>query len=84
MKCGFQTTDGAPEQFVPQRFDTPPFTQKQLAEQLGVSQQVVSNRLREMGKIQNASRWVPPYNTIHYKILSLSAWKQFRNLTGLI
>ena len=27
-------------------------TQKQLAEQLSVSHQVVSNRLREMGKIQ--------------------------------
>ena len=25
MKCGFQTTDGAPEQFVLQRFDTAPF-----------------------------------------------------------
>jgi len=34
-------------------------TQKQLAEQLSVSQQAVSNRLREMGKIQKVSRWVP-------------------------
>ena len=25
MKCGFQTTDGAPEQFVLYRFDTIPF-----------------------------------------------------------
>ena len=25
MKCGFQTTDGAPEQFVLQRFGTAPF-----------------------------------------------------------
>ena len=33
--------------------------QKQLAEQLGVSQQAVFNRLREMGKIQNTGRWVP-------------------------
>jgi len=33
-------------------------TQKQLAEQLSVSQQVVSNRLREMGKIQKVGRWV--------------------------
>ena len=29
------------------------------AEQLGVSQQTVSNRLREMGKIQKTGRWVP-------------------------
>ena len=34
-------------------------TQKQLAEQLGVNQQYVSNRLREMGKIQKTGRWVP-------------------------
>jgi len=34
-------------------------TQKQLAEQLSVNQQTVSNRLREMGKIQKVSRWVP-------------------------
>jgi len=34
-------------------------TQKQLAEQLSVSQQAVSNRLREMGKIQKVGRWVP-------------------------
>ena len=33
-------------------------TQKQLAEQLSVSQQAVSNRLREMGKIQKVDRWV--------------------------
>ena len=33
-------------------------TQKQLTEQLGVSQQVVYNRLREMGKIRNNGRWV--------------------------
>ena len=33
-------------------------TQKQLAEQLSVSQQVVSSRLREMGKIQKVGRWV--------------------------
>jgi len=33
-------------------------TQK-LAEQLSVSQQAVSNRLREMGKIQKVGRWVP-------------------------
>ena len=32
-------------------------TQKQFAEQLSVSQQAVSNRLREMGKIQKV-RWV--------------------------
>ena len=30
-------------------------TQKQLSEQLGVSQKAVSSRLREMGKIQNTS-----------------------------
>ena len=34
-------------------------TQKQLAEQLSGSQQAVSNRLREMGKIQKVGRWVP-------------------------
>jgi len=34
-------------------------TQKQLAEQLSVSQQVVSNRLREIRKIQKVGRWVP-------------------------
>ena len=34
-------------------------TQKQLAEQLSVSQQAVSNRLREMGKIQKVGRWMP-------------------------
>ena len=34
-------------------------TQKQLAEQLSVSQQVVSNRLWEMRKIQKVGRWVP-------------------------
>ena len=34
-------------------------TQKQFAEQLGVSQQVVSYRPQEMGKIQNSGRWVP-------------------------
>ena len=33
--------------------------QKQLAEQLGVSQQDVFNWLREMGKIEKTSRWVP-------------------------
>ena len=32
-------------------------TQRQLAEQLGVSQQSVSNRVREMGKIQKSDRW---------------------------
>lgn len=34
-------------------------TQKQLAEQLGVSQQAVFNRLREMGKIQKVGIWLP-------------------------
>ena len=34
-------------------------TQKQLVEQLGVSQQAVSDRLQEMGKIQKIGRWVP-------------------------
>ena len=34
-------------------------THKQLAEQLGVSQRIVSDRLREMGKIQKSGRWVP-------------------------
>ncbi|EGI58037.1 Mariner Mos1 transposase [Acromyrmex echinatior] len=33
-------------------------TQKQLAEQLSVSQQIVSNRLREMEKIQKVGRWI--------------------------
>ena len=33
--------------------------QKQLDEQLGVSQQAVSNRSREMGKIQKTVIWVP-------------------------
>ena len=32
---------------------------EQLAEQLDVSQQTVSNRLRKMGKIQMFYRWVP-------------------------
>ena len=34
-------------------------TQKQLADQLGVSQQALFNRLPEMGKIQKNGRWVP-------------------------
>jgi len=34
-------------------------TQKQLSEQLSVSQQAISNCLREMGKIQKVGRWVP-------------------------
>ena len=34
-------------------------TQKQLAEQLGVNQRAVFNRLRAMGKIQKSGRWVP-------------------------
>ena len=34
-------------------------TQKQVAEQLGVSEQTVANELREMGKIQKIGRWVP-------------------------
>jgi len=34
-------------------------TQKQLAEQLSISQQAVSNRLREMEKSQKVGRWVP-------------------------
>ena len=34
-------------------------TQEQLVEQLGVSQQAVSDRLREMGKIQKSGGWVP-------------------------
>jgi len=34
-------------------------TQKQLAKQLSVSQQAVSNRLREMGKIQKVGSQVP-------------------------
>ena len=36
-------------------------TQKQLAEQLGVSQQTVHNQLREMemGKNQKIAKWVP-------------------------
>jgi len=33
-------------------------TQKQLAEQLSVSQQAVSNRLQQMRKLQKVSRWV--------------------------
>ena len=32
--------------------------QKQLSEQLGVSQQVVSNRLAQMRKIQKTGKWV--------------------------
>ena len=32
--------------------------QKQLVEQLGVSQQAIFNRLREMKKIQKTDRWV--------------------------
>ena len=34
-------------------------TQKQLAVQLSVSQQAVSNRLREMREIQKTGRWIP-------------------------
>ena len=34
-------------------------TQKQLAEQLDVSQQSVSNRLRKIGKIRRTGGWVP-------------------------
>ena len=34
-------------------------TQNQLAEQLSVTQQAVSNRLRQMGKIHKIGRWVP-------------------------
>lgn len=34
-------------------------TQTQLADQLGVCQKAISNRLREMGKIQKVGRWVP-------------------------
>lgn len=34
-------------------------TQTQLADQLGVSQKAISNRLQEMGKIQKVGRWVP-------------------------
>ena len=42
--------------------------QKQLAEQLGVSLWAVSNRPREMGKIQNTDRWVPlELNTSKWK-----------------
>ena len=36
-----------------------PQTQKQLAEQLGVSQKAASNRPGEMKKIQKTGRWVP-------------------------
>lgn len=34
-------------------------TQKELAEQVGVTQQTVSNRLHAMGKIHKEGRWVP-------------------------
>ena len=34
-------------------------TQKQLAEQLGVSQRAVYNQQRKMGKIQKSCKWVP-------------------------
>ena len=34
-------------------------SQKQLVEQLDVSQQAVSNRVREMEKIQETDKWVP-------------------------
>ena len=34
-------------------------TQKQLVEQLDVRKQAVSNRLREIGKIQKTDRWLP-------------------------
>ncbi|GJQ85595.1 hypothetical protein Trydic_g20147 [Trypoxylus dichotomus] len=33
-------------------------TREQLAKQLGVSQQVVSSRLRDMGKIQKIGKWI--------------------------
>ncbi|XP_066159070.1 uncharacterized protein [Euwallacea fornicatus] len=39
--------------------ENPCQTEKQLAEQLGVTQQAVSVRLRGMGKIQKAGKWVP-------------------------
>ena len=45
-------------------------TQKQLAEQLSVSQQAVSNRLREMGKIQKVGRWIPHELKTHVKFCS--------------
>ncbi|GJQ85150.1 hypothetical protein Trydic_g9093 [Trypoxylus dichotomus] len=34
-------------------------THEQLAKQLGVSRQAVANRLRELGKIQKTSNWIP-------------------------
>ncbi|EFN77241.1 Histone-lysine N-methyltransferase SETMAR, partial [Harpegnathos saltator] len=33
--------------------------QIELAEQLGVTQQIISKRLHEMGKIQKEGKWVP-------------------------
>ncbi|KAL6259341.1 hypothetical protein P5V15_009256 [Pogonomyrmex californicus] len=34
-------------------------TEKELAEQLGVTQQIISVRLHTMGKVQKEGRWVP-------------------------
>jgi len=34
-------------------------TEKEFAEQLGVTQQAISVRLHTMGMVQNESRWVP-------------------------
>ena len=48
-------------------------TQK-LAEQLSVSQQAVSNRLREMGKIQKVGRWVP------YELNERDRWRGAKTL----
>lgn len=39
--------------------EDPRQTQKMLAEQLGVAQQTISDRLKAMGKIRKEGKWVP-------------------------
>ena len=39
--------------------EDPTLSQKQMAEMLNVAQQIISDRLRAMGKIQKSGKWVP-------------------------
>ena len=49
---------------------------KQPAEQLGVSQPAVSNRLQEKGKIQMTGRWVPHESNEK----QMEKWKNTRDI----